>query len=123
MAADLGDVEMVTALLSNAVDIDVRSISGQTALTRAVYWGSIPCIRLLLAYGTNAGNVETDGCTVLHRAVSKMAVGSSLEHGKVDNLEDMVLECTQLLLEHGASVLENHQGTTPLHAAESKRPR
>ena len=122
LACDTGDVQSVTALLSNraGVNLEARSRSGQTALCRALYWGSAPCTRLLLSRGADANAVENDGCSLLVRAVTKAGLGAGAESGRAAG-EGLALELAQLLLEHGASALVcDAKGASPAQLAEAR---
>jgi ankyrin repeat protein len=118
LACDLGDVELVSALLSNGANVNALTKNSHTPLTRSIYWGSVACIRLLLAYGANASACEQDGNTLLHRAVCKAGVGQRMETAATDITEELPYQCVQLLLEHGALVVPNAKGYTALHEAE-----
>jgi len=119
LACDIGDIELVTALLSNGADASSRSNSGQTPLSRAIYWGSLPCMRLLLAYGSDTTIIENDGSTLLHRCVTKAGVGASIEHRGEALKEIDKLEFVQFLLEHGTKPnIQDMKGRTAIDESE-----
>ena len=64
--------------------------------------------------------MESDGCSLLVRAVTKAGLGAGAESGKTAG-EDLALELVQLLLEHGASALVcDARGASPAQLAEAR---
>ena len=79
-AAD-GDLEAVTRLLEDGVDVDSQDPTGRTAVTAAVYGGHVQVVRLLVDEGADV-DVQDDT-----RANALLAVG---ETGDVDVLREVL---------------------------------
>ncbi|XP_053687556.1 uncharacterized protein LOC128737035 [Sabethes cyaneus] len=97
LAIDYGHVEVVEALLKHSAHL------GKTSLFRAIekdHQNSFKCVQLLLAHGADPNSTNTNGQTALHRTVF-------LGH----------LESAAVLLQNGASIIKDTEGTTPLHLA------
>lgn len=80
------------------VDIDLRGVLGQTALSLACEHGHLALVDYLCRRGANTNLAADDGCTPLHFAID-------------NNHEDLAAT----LLDHGANGrIANAEGETPL---------
>ncbi len=68
-AAQVGNIEVLTAALESGVDVDARDGRGWTALMHAVNQGSLSSVDLLLEAGANEYLRAPDGATALLMAV------------------------------------------------------
>ena len=70
-AAAKGDIEQVSSLIAEGVDVDARNRAGATPLHQAAKWGQSAVIQLLLAKGASIDARDTSGYTPLHYAVGR----------------------------------------------------
>jgi ankyrin repeat protein len=107
-AAYAGDEEAVREILELGTDINVRSISGDTALHVAVFQQDNLIVKLLLDYGFDPNAiVPRNGYTPLHNAVSANNVAA-----------------VRLLLLYGANKnIRARDGQTPLDKARKEEKR
>ncbi|UCE48728.1 MAG: ankyrin repeat domain-containing protein [Phycisphaerales bacterium] len=66
-----GDIEQVSSIISQGVDINARTRAGVTPLHQAAKWGQKAVIELLLAQGASIDARDSSGYTPLHHAVSR----------------------------------------------------
>src|SRR5438105_15260063 len=85
-ASERGDVEQVTRVLDQGVDVDAGDVYGQTSLVWASEGGHIEIVDLLVRAGANVDVTTNNGNTPLIIAVSRKN-----------------LELVKLLLEAGAN--------------------
>ena len=98
-AANIGNAEMVLALLENGVDIDAEDeVGGSTALTVAASLCFLDIMQLLFQNGLAVNKPDRNGWTTLHYAACS-------EGG---------LELVKLLLENGANIEAKVHRWTPL---------
>jgi Ankyrin repeats (3 copies)/Ankyrin repeat len=101
VAVVCGNIEVISLLLKQGIDIDIRNAAGMTPLHMAAFYGRKEAIGLLLDGGVDIHAKDNDGRTPLHWAVC----GNQKEIAK-------------LLLEQSADInVQNDIGYTPLHAA------
>ena len=100
-AARHGNVEVVQALLSHGVDVNVADQDGQTALFAAAKQGNVEVVQALLSHGVDVNVTDQ---------VSQTALFPAARHGNV--------EVVQALLSHGVDVnVADQDGQTALFAA------
>ena len=102
-AAFYGDLEMVQVLLDYGVDVNAQNGNGDTPLDYASSNGhrnDAGVARLLIAHGADPNTRNMGGFTPLHEASNC---------GRV--------EIVRLLIEHGANVVKDYWGRTPMHVA------
>lgn len=87
MAVHRGDIEELTKLLNNGVDVNTRGDDGRTPLHSAAEFGDKKAASILIARGADVDLKGRDGSTPLHRAAL--------------NAKSDVVE---LLLAHGANI-------------------
>jgi ankyrin repeat protein len=108
-AIRVGDIEKVQILLKNNPDLVFsKSITGETLLDNAAYWGQSAIVKLLLADKVDVTAKNMYGDTPLFGPAMNGYLGT-----------------TELLLKNGAEVnIRNHNGDIPLlKAAESRSSR
>ncbi|KAK6911375.1 Ankyrin repeat [Dillenia turbinata] len=98
-SSGLGDIELLTFLLSKGIDIDSQSDAG-TPLIWAAGHGQQEAMKVLLEHHANPNAETDDGITPLLSAVAASS-----------------LACLELLIQAGASVNIVAGGATPLHIA------
>lgn len=101
----LGNLKLIGTILSiTRNSVDYKDNTGRSALERAVTWGKLRAVEILLECGASANHSDPFGNTVLLRSVSSKAVHRE--------------EIVSTLIEHNASVAQsNHDKITPVHAA------
>lgn len=62
-AAVASDVAIVRVLLAAGADVNRQTGDGDTALLKAVLWGSVEIVTLLLRHGADPGHADSDGWT------------------------------------------------------------
>jgi hypothetical protein len=108
-AAYYGDLEMVQVLLDYGVDVNAQNGIGDTPLDYASSNGhrnDAGVARLLIAHGADPNSRNMGGFTPLHEASNC---------GRI--------EIVGLLIEHGANVVKDYWGRTPMHVAGGGRQR
>ncbi|TXG65974.1 hypothetical protein EZV62_007249 [Acer yangbiense] len=98
-SAGIGNIELLTYLLSKGVEVDSQSDSG-TPLIWAAGHGQPEAVKVLLEHNANPDSETEDNITPL---LSAVAAGS--------------LTCLDLLVQAGAKVNITAGGATPLHIA------
>ncbi len=111
--------------------IDAADFAGQTALHRAACTGCVPCLDVLLEYGTNPDIADKSGTTPAMLAVERghteavrtlLASGCDPDSANIHGdtaihvaVRCRELNCISVLLEHGADPDRcNHDGCTAL---------
>jgi ankyrin repeat protein len=85
------------------MDVHTKDSDGETALSKAAFWGDVEAVEALLAAGANVDEPGDMGCTPLYYAVTE-------GHAKA----------AETLLAHGANPdAVNELGTTPRMKAAS----
>lgn len=100
IAAELGEVESLTALLTQVPQLDVATSDGFTALHVATSMGQSKAVSILLAAGADPSHPAVGGATPLH---------SAARSGHT--------EIATMLLDAGAECVSDHLGFSPLHDA------
>lgn len=135
-AAHDGDIERLLQLL-NADSIKERDSGGFTALHYASIEGHSECVKLLLDHGAEVDAVDTTRWgTPLHYASyhhRTNCVQILLDHNADINARNVYLEtplhescasgafhCAEMLLNRGASMIQNSGGATALHIASRR---
>ena len=133
-AAEGGNVEVVQALLSHGVDVNVTDWWGQTALFAAASRGNVEVVQTLLTHGVDVNLTDQRGQTALFAAASVgnvEVVQVLLSHGVDVNVTDELGQTAlfaaarvgnagivQTLLSHGGDVnVTDYEGQTALFAA------
>lgn len=101
-AAWQGDLDKVTRLIEQGMDVNEHGMGGDTPLHKAAKGGHLDVVKLLITKGANVNAKSDNGNTPLHSA-------ASLGHLKV----------VEFLISKGADVNaeESNYGATPLHSA------
>jgi len=79
-----GYIDMISMLLDQGVDIQLKTIDGDTALHAAVIWGNLEATELLIAHGADVNARDGSGRTPLHLATVRnhVAIWEALaDHG------------------------------------------
>ncbi len=100
-AAWADDIELVTRLIQEGMDVNVQDSIGECPLHGAAAWGRTNMVNLLLTHGANPDIKNNDGNTALHWACS---------HGNENIVE--------LLISNGASLVSNGNDKSPLEIAK-----
>ena len=118
-SAAKGECEIMRLFISKGVDINLESIKGRTALSKACWNGKTDIVGILLRCGgININGKDEKGRTALHNAVWGCAGGRTGKKFSVTGGESP--ECARLLLQAGALIeIPDHLGATPLHTAAS----
>ena len=74
MAASLGDLERVKALLENGAEVNARDMDGLTVLHHAASDGRIDIVRLLIERGADVNAMDEEGRTPLYPAICGITV-------------------------------------------------
>jgi serine/threonine-protein phosphatase 6 regulatory ankyrin repeat subunit B len=135
-ACGVGDVDTVTKLINEGVDVDCVSQDYRgddvTALQCAIYSSHLHIAYILIHHGANLDTQNKDGCAALHYACvigNVEAVQTLLDHGATIDLQRKdgatplfeavsfdYTEIIQLLVEHGANLhYQDEDGWTALH--------
>lgn len=77
IAAEVGEIEVVAALLAAGADPDATDHEGWTPLYFAAYKGHLEVVLALLEYGANTSASAHDECTPLH-LVDDVAIAAAL---------------------------------------------
>ncbi len=102
-ACKSGDIDCVQSFIDSGVDIESKTIYGQTPLLLAFFGGHIDMIKLLVDSGADIEGTTSRGHTVLHYA-------SWYEH----------IDIVKLLLDLGADMnTVNWRGSTPKQVAKN----
>lgn len=97
------NLAIVKLLIKQGADVNAANETGRTPLLKAVTWGGVEYIALLLDAGAELSHISNVGTTVLHEAI--LPSGENLEMIK-------------LLISKGADVTAtNNRGETPLISA------
>lgn len=75
-AARRGDAGLLQEMVDRRVDLTVRDVEGETALTRAAIGGHAPAIEVLVAAGVDPNVPGASGITALMRAMESTASGA-----------------------------------------------
>jgi ankyrin repeat protein len=131
-AAALGYANVVTRFLEKGTPVDRRDAAGRTALHYAVEFRQTDILCLLLTYGADPNQQDTNGATVLHRLENGSRVsdlltalvnaGADLDAPDGDDYTRLMraaatgeTRMVNLLLEAGACAsASNRHGHTPL---------
>ena len=70
-AAKKGDINTIRSYIDQNYDINAKNNAGDTALTRAAYYGRTETAKLLLDYGADINVKDKDGKTALDYAKEK----------------------------------------------------
>ena len=136
----LKDKQMLNFLLEKNIAINVRDISGRTALHHAIASKDIDTIKLLIDRGANLNAKDNSGMTPLYYAARlstnleavKLLLNRGADLNSKDNfgrnllhhaaMSDTNLEAVKLLLDRGADPnSKDNLGSSPLHYAFKKR--
>lgn len=126
MAAWRGDPDIIEILLKAGADAKAVTVGGRTALHFLYLYCNKPqglpaATKLLLTHGVDVNSVDTRGRTALHlllvhtltkrshvmylaNAFNGDGVYSKSYDPKADNFCEEIHECTEMLLDHGASL-------------------
>ena len=134
---------IVSFMLKNAADVDVKNESGETGLIYATAWGEYRKVRSFVRSGANINAQDEDGRTPLHVALNhyfpeERTILLFIKKGAEINIQDkggntplhcavrgywwrkVRLEITEMLIKNGADVnAKNRRGQTPLDLAIS----
>ncbi len=103
-AAEKGNSELITFLITAGADVNTADKYGYTPLYRAAVGGHTECVKLLIAAGADVNKATNFGSTPLYWAA---------RNGHP--------ECVKLLISAGADVNKaNNWGSTPLEAAKTE---
>lgn len=103
-SAQTGCLDSVQYLVEECyVDVNSLSSLGFSALAVAAKEGQTNILLYLLNHGCNVDLMDTKGRTALH-------IASGAQHG----------ECVKVLLQHGAKIIPDMNGNTPIQLA--RRP-
>ena len=100
-------------LLHNGADVDVRDNIKETPLFRAVWYGDLEMVQVLLDYKADVDARNPGSFAPIHQ----LSLGSQ-SLGVHHHSPQMMADVARLLLKHGADVnAQSTGGTTPLHGA------
>lgn len=92
------DIEIITLLLENGVDVNVQNKNGETALILASMFGYIEIVKLLLENGAVVDTKETLGMTALmaasgegHIEIVKLLLANGADQNATDNYNNTAL--------------------------------
>jgi ankyrin repeat protein len=135
------DLDSVSRLLKEHVDVNARYGDGATALAWAAYRDSLPIADLLIRSGASVDAANDDRATPLHLActnrsgamVQRLVAAGANVNAKLSNGETVLMTCARAgepnsvkaLLSHGVDVNQKepaHQQTALMWAAAESHP-
>ena len=133
-AAFQGETEQVRTLVAGGLNVNVRTRSNDSLLSRAVFWEHPAIVQILIDAGANVNAKDGNGDSVLHRAVFwehpaiiQMLIDAGADvNAKGGNGDPLLhravfwehLEIIQMLIDAGADVnAKNPTGDPVLHRA------
>ena len=138
-AAGRGDIKSVRYLLQNGVDVNMKSVGGETALTSVIQFAYLPrvleVVKLLISFGAdiNAKNASSQtplslACSRNFYQVAELLLEFGCETGSIygDSFSPLHYasennngKLAEILLQYGADANVKDDKMTPLHVAAS----